>query len=177
MAFILSYALSGDFFLSIEVIMFVTVISLATAYLLQRRLAIFPTLTASMVLIFGALSLDSQNESFFIFLDTLSNAIFGVILGISLWLDKPVLKPMFKHIFAVNDLGWYYLTLRWAILFSSIAILNELVRLFGTPEQWVYFKTANIIFTVIFGLWQFRLSSRYRIPRESNRLGLRLVEK
>jgi intracellular septation protein len=173
-AFILAYSVS-DFFTAIAVTMVTAVVSLATALIVQRRVALFPIFSTVLILIFGSLSLYFQDEGFFIFLDTLNNGLLGAGLAISLWLGRPALAPLFDHVFALTPAGWYYLTRRWAILLISIAVLNEMVRLFGTPEQWVYFKTANMALTVAFAFWQFRLSARERVPGEANALGLRIA--
>jgi intracellular septation protein len=175
-AFIASYWLWG-FFVAIEATMLVTAVSVALAYVRHRRLALFPTFTAATVLSFGGLSLVTQNETFFIFLDTVSNLIFGLLLAVSLYFERPVLKPMFERVFALTDAGWHTLTWRWMLFLLSVGILNECVRLLGTPEVWVLFKTLNVVVTTTFAFWQFRLASRTRIPAESNRWGLRVVEK
>lgn len=174
-AFIVAYALT-DFFTAIEVSMATTAMSLVAAYTIQRRFALFPTLTAATVLTFGALSVRTQTADFFIFQDTLSNAFFSLLLGASLLMGKPILKAMFERVFAMDDAGWRTLTIRWTIFLALVAILNELVRVFGTTEQWVYFKVANVTITTLFAFWQFRLSARHRIPTESNLLGLRIYD-
>lgn len=174
-AFIIAYAFT-DFFTAIEVSMVATALSLIVAYTVQQRFALFPTLAAVMVLTFGALSITFQVPDFFIFQDTLSNAFFATVLGASVVLRRPFLKPMFEHVFAMQDAGWYILTLRWTIFLAVVAVLNELVRVIGTSEQWVYFKLANVTITTAFAFWQFRLSARYRIPEESTALGLRIVD-
>jgi intracellular septation protein len=135
------------------------------------KFAVFSTL---FLLLFAVPSVVLDDPRYFMVSDTILDGGFALMLLGSLWLKKTVLQYFFERIFALPDSAWRTLTWRWGILFLVLAVLNEFVRLNFDTATWSTFKLAATIFMLLFGLWQFRLSTRERIEGESNRLGLRI---
>ena len=50
----------------------------------------------------------------------------GVLLG-GLAFGKPLLGMVFDSVFHLTEEGWRKLTLRWALFFFALAVLNEIV--------------------------------------------------
>ena len=50
----------------------------------------------------------------------------GVLLG-GLAFGKPLLGVVFDSVFHLTEEGWRKLTLRWALFFFALAVLNEIV--------------------------------------------------
>jgi intracellular septation protein A len=57
--------------------------------------------------------------------------------------------------------------MRWAIFFVLLTISNEVARHFLIPEDWVIFKGISTGITIIFSLYQFRLSKKERLPNST----------
>jgi intracellular septation protein len=74
---------------------------------------------------------------------------------------------VFDSAFRLDDEGWRKLTLRWAIFFLALAVLNEIVwRAFST-DFWVSFKAFGFIpLTILFTLTQLPLIQRHSLPEE-----------
>jgi len=53
------------------------------------------------------------------------------------------------------------------------AVANEIARATISPELWIEYRFYKSIVILLFSLWQFTLTRRYRIPTESNAWGLR----
>ena len=149
-----------------------TVASLSLAFYKRRTLALFPLIVALSVVIFGALTLYFHDPFFFILKDTVYNLVFGIAIFIFLAQDIILLKVFFQEVFAISDSGWMILSKRWGILFLLLAFSNECVRSFLTPEQWALYKLMATSITTLFGVYQFTLTKKYRLP-EASPWGLR----
>lgn len=138
-------------------------ISLAASYRLEGRLPVMPLVTAVFVLVFGGLTLWLGDEEFIKLKPTIVNLLFaGILLG-GLAVGRALLKPLFGTAFALTDAGWRVLTLRWALFFVALAVLNEVVRRGFTSDTWVSFKVFGILpLTLVFGLSQVPLLQRYQ---------------
>lgn len=167
------YYWSG-FMYAVVAIMCATLVSTASAYLLQKRISWFPVCGALSLLFFGTATLFLDNPEIFIVQDTLQFGSLAVVLVISLAMKKTFLELLFGSVFAITARGWRILTVRWAVLFVGLGIANEIVRFVTTEDVWVLYKGLSSVGILLFGCWQFRLSARERLLGESNALGLRI---
>jgi intracellular septation protein len=71
---------------------------------------------------------------------------------------------LFQNVFHISEKGWSILSLRWGFFFLLLAGLNEWVRQSLTPDMWVTFKLVTIVGTIAFGVSQFILARRERLP-------------
>ncbi len=139
-----------------------TLVSLAVHFWLVRRLPIMPLVSGVVVLIFGGLTLILQDELFIKLKPTIVNTMFGVILLGGLYWRKPILAIVLDSMLELTEEGWRKLTLRWALFFFVLAILNEVVWRTQTTDLWVKFKVFGIMpLTVLFALAQTPLIIRH----------------
>jgi intracellular septation protein len=90
--------------------------------------------------------------------------LFGAVLIGGLVFNKPLLGVVFDSLFHLSDEGWRKLTLRWAIFFFALAVLNEIVWRNVSTDAWVSFKVFGVVpLTLIFGALQVPLLKRYAI--------------
>jgi intracellular septation protein len=75
----------------------------------------------------------------------------------------------------MSDEGWRILSLRWAIMFTILAIGNEIARASFSPEVWVDYKILATLTTAAFSLYQFKLSKKYRLDK-STEWGMVIIE-
>lgn len=140
-----------------------TVIAISLALFEQKRLAIFPIIVASTVLLFGGATVVMNDPFYLIFKDTLYNGIFAIVIFIGLTRGKSVMKPLFKNLFMINDDGWRIYSRRWAFFLVFLAVSNEWARVTLTPEQWIGFKICITLLTVAFAFAQLPLTRRTRL--------------
>jgi intracellular septation protein len=171
-AFFVVEAMVG--FISGVIALCVTLVALlAIAVLLKRKLPRFAVVSSLAVLGFALLTIVTDNPAFFQFSDTAIEGVLAFVLLYSWWHKKPILKPLFERVFAITDEAWLILTWRWGMCLLLVAMTNELVRLLYSTEIWTVFKLYSTIGILLFGCYQFTVSARYRLPKESNYLGLR----
>lgn len=145
----------------------VTVISLAIAWWLYRKVPVMPLVSAVIVLAFGGLTLYLQDETFIKLKPTIVYVMFAILLLGGLVAQKPVLALLFGPVFNLTDEGWRKLTLRWAVFFVAMAILNEFVWRSFSTDTWVSFKAFGFLpITFIFAMAQVPLMQRYGVGDE-----------
>lgn len=97
---------------------------------------------------------------------------FAILMALGLWRRQSVFKLFFGHIFAMQPKGWSVLEMRWFFFFLLAGISNEAVRIVLSANDWVLYKQGLVLVFLAFGLYQFRVSTLYRLP-EADRFGLR----
>lgn len=142
--------------------MVAVLLALAVSYALTKHVAIMPLVTAGVVLVFGGLTLFFHDELFIKLKPTIIYVLFaGALLG-GLAFGKPLLGVVFDSVFNLTQEGWKKLTLRWALFFLFLAVLNEIVWRTQTTDVWVSFKLFGVIpLTFLFGALQFPLLTKY----------------
>ena len=73
-----------------------------------------------------------------------SGGIAGV-LGGGLLYGKSLLAIVFDQVFHLTEEGWRKLTLRWALFFLALAVLNEIIWRTQSTDFWVAFKAFGVI--------------------------------
>jgi len=142
--------------------MVAVVAALAASYMLTRQLPIMPVVTAIIVLVFGGLTLILHNDLFIKIKPTILYALFGAVLIGGLFFGKSLLGVVFDSLFHLTEEGWRKLTLRWAIFFFALAVLNEIVWRTVSTDTWVDFKVFGVVpLTFAFGALQFPLLKKY----------------
>ena len=123
---------------------------------------------------FGALTILLDNPFFLIIKDTVYNGGFALALAIGLYVFKePILKDLFSALFCMTERGWIILSRRWMIMFILLTLGNEVARRVFDPHMWVFYKMCATMVTIVFGLYQLRLSRRERLPH-SNKWGMNI---
>ncbi|HXX51054.1 MAG TPA: septation protein A [Xanthobacteraceae bacterium] len=138
--------------------------ALIVSYAMTRRLPIMPVVTAIIVVVFGGLTLILHDATFIKVKPTIIYALFGAILIGGLVFNKPLLGILFDSLFHLTEEGWRKLTLRWAIFFLALAVLNEIVWRSVSTDLWLDFKVFVVVpLTFIFGALQVPLLRKYAV--------------
>jgi intracellular septation protein len=154
-------------FVATAVFMVAIVIAFVVSYVLTRHLPVMPLVTAIIVLVFGSLTLVLHDELFIKLKPTIIYLLFGAVLLGGLAFGKPLLGMVFDSVFHLTDEGWRKLTLRWALFFLALALLNEIVWRTQTTDVWVSFKVFGVVpLTFLFGALQYPLLTKYAAPEK-----------
>ena len=152
-------------FVATAVFMVAIVAALVVSYVMTRHLPVMPLVTAIIVLVFGSLTLVLHDEHFIKLKPTIIYLLFGGVLLGGLAFGKPLLSMVFDSVFHLTDEGWRKLTVRWALFFFALAVLNEIVWRTQSTDLWVSFKVFGVVpLTFLFGALQYPLLTKYAAP-------------
>src|SRR5580698_8876109 len=156
-------------FVATGVFMAAILIALGVAYALTRHLPIMPLVTAVVVVVFGTLTLVLHDELFIKVKPTIIYLLFGFALLFGLAFGKSLLGVVFDSVFHLTEEGWRRLTLRWALFFLALAVLNEIVWRTQTTNVWVDFKVFGVVpLTFLFAALQFPLLQKHAAPQPAD---------
>src|ERR1700733_1626131 len=140
-----------DIFVATGTFMVAVLAALAVSYALTRHLPIMPGVTLIL-----------HNDLFIKIKPTIIYVLFGAVLLGGLFFGKSFLGVVFDSLFHLTDEGWRKLTLRWALFFFFLAILNEIVWRNTSTNIWVDFKVFGVMpLTLVFGALQYPLLQKY----------------
>jgi intracellular septation protein len=149
-------------FVATAVFMVAILAALVVSYALTRRLPMMAVVSALVVVVFGGATLFFQNETFIKLKPTIIYLLFAGTLFGGLIFRKPLLAMVFDQVFHLTDQGWRKLTVRWALFFLALAVLNEIVWRTQSTDTWVTFKVFGVMpLTFIFAALQYPLLMKY----------------
>ncbi|MEW6766845.1 MAG: septation protein A [Pseudomonadota bacterium] len=149
-------------FVATGAFMVAIVVAIAASYIVTRHVPLMALVTAGIVLVFGGLTLFFHDETFIKIKPTIIYSLFAAALGIGLIFGRSFIAIMFDQVFNLTPTGWRILTMRWAIFFAFMAVLNEVVWRTQSTDFWVSFKAFAVIpITAIFAMMQTPLVKRY----------------
>jgi intracellular septation protein len=147
--FIAFYSGGKDLITATGAFMVAVVLVILLLAVWRQKPPIMFIVTVVIVLFFGGLTLWFQDERFIKMKPTIVQSLFAIVLQ-SAW--------------PLQDRGWSVLSLRFALFFIVMAILNEIVWRNVSTEIWLNFKVFGIILlTFAFTACQFPVFTRYKI--------------
>ena len=164
--FVVAYVSAG-LMAATAALMIATAAGIALSLLIARRVPIMPLVTALIVGVFGGLTLWLNDERFVKMKPTIVQGLFSVVLFGGLAFGRPLLGVVLGQAWPMNDKGWRILTLRFAIFFAAMAVLNEIVWRTQSTDFWVTYKVVGILgLTMVFAMSQAPLMQRHHVPQE-----------
>ena len=152
----------GGIFAATAAFMAAVVVALVVSYVLIRRFPVMTVVSAVIVMVFGGLTIFLHDDTFIKMKPTLIYLLFAGVLGGGLLLRKPLLSIVFDSVFHLTDEGWRKLTIRWAVFFLLMAVLNEIVWRTQSTDFWVSFKLFGFVpLTFLFAIAQLPLMKKH----------------
>jgi intracellular septation protein len=144
LAAFLAVYLKFDLIYASAALVVATLIALVIGYSLTKKISYMQLVTAVLVVVFGGLTFYFKDPFYLKIKVSIINVLFGAALLMGLWYKKLFLKSMLGEALNLPDNAWRTLTLRWAMFFFALAILNILVWIYSEP-LWVNFKVFGIL--------------------------------
>ena len=180
-AFMAAYFITRDMIKATWVLVIASMIALAVGFIIERRLAPMPLITGGFALVFGALTILTDDDLFVKLKLTVQNGLLAAVLLGSIPLKKSPFKALLGSAIKVTDAAWRTLTFRYGLYFLCVAIANEVFRSptavtaiwsalnLGAPDPngvWTAFRGVLWIAASIFGLCQVPLIMKNMIKDE-----------
>ena len=144
------------------IFMVATAIALTASWVMTRKLAMVPLVSAIFVAIFGALTLWLHSDLFIKVKVTLINALFGAVLLGGVAFGRSYLKLVMGEAVKLTEAAWRTLSIRWGLFFLFLAVLNEVVWRNFPTDFWINFKVFGMFtLSIAFTLSQMPLIRRY----------------
>ena len=142
--------------------------AMIASYVVTRHVPMMAIVTAVVVIVFGTLTLVLHDETFIKMKPTIVYSLFAAILGGGLMFGRSFIAIMFDQMFNLTPQGWRVLTLRWALWFLAMAVLNEVIWRTQSTDFWVGFKVFGMVpLTMLFAIAQMPLIKRYHLEPAS----------
>lgn len=151
------------------IFMAATIVALTASWLLTRKVAMVPLVSAVFVAVFGILTLWLHSDLFIKVKVTLINALFGVVLLGGVAMGRSYLKLVMGEAVKLTEQAWRTLSLRWGLFFLALAVLNEIVWRNFSTDAWVNFKVFGLLpLTLAFALANAPFMSKHMIEDEKS---------
>ncbi|WP_162906685.1 inner membrane-spanning protein YciB [Algihabitans albus] len=134
---------ASDILTATAALMAATLLAVIASWAVARAIPWLPLFAAAILGVFGGLTLAFEDDIWLKIRPTVMQVIFAVALYGSLLLGKPLLKLMINRAFAMPDPAWRVMTLRFALFFLVMAVLNEVVWRTQSTDFWVTFDTIG----------------------------------
>jgi intracellular septation protein len=158
----------SNLFIATGVFMVAVLAAMIASYMVTRHVPMMAIVTAVVVIVFGALTLVLQDETFIKMKPTIVYTLFAAILAGGLLFGRSFIAIMFDQMFNLTLQGWRILTMRWALWFFAMAVLNEIIWRTQSTDFWVAFKVFGMVpLTMLFAVTQMPLIKRYRLEPAS----------
>lgn len=167
-AFFIGFKLGGVA-LATMVMVVATALALAFIYATEKRIALLPLISGICVLIFGSLTIALDSELFIKLRPTVVNLLFASVLLVGVYgFRQGWLKHIMSFAFQLTEEGWMTLSKRWAGLFLTLALINELVWRNFPTDIWVNVKVFGFVgLTLLFSIAQLPLIEREALASEA----------
>ena len=123
-----------------------TVLALGYSWVATRSIPKIPAFGCAAVVLFGALTLFFNDDTFIKIKPTVVSLMIAGGLVLGLLLGKNPLKSLIGDSMAMTmtDKDWQHLTLIWVVMFLSIAGANEWAWRNLSTDGWVSFKVFGL---------------------------------
>jgi intracellular septation protein len=157
-----------NLFVATGAFMVAIVAAMIASYVVVRHVPIMAIVTAVIVLVFGTLTLVLHDETFIKVKPTIIYGLFAAILGGGLLFGRSFIAILFNQMFNLTPKGWRVLTMRWALFFLGMAVLNEVIWRTQSTDFWVAFKAFGAVpITMVFAITQMPVIKRYHLEPAS----------
>ncbi len=163
--FFITYKLY-DFFVATAVIIVASTAQVGWQWFKYRKVERMPLIALGLLLVFGGITLISQDEVFLKWKVSIVNWLFAAAFLGSQFIGK---KTIIEHMMGTNmelpSFVWVRLNLAWAVFFTAMGIVNLLVAFNFDTDTWVNFKLFGMLgLTLVFVIAQGFYLVRYLEP-------------
>jgi intracellular septation protein len=146
--FFVAYA-GWDLFTATAAMLIATAIALVVSLAVARHVPITGLISAALLAIFGGLTLWLNDADYLKLQSTVISTLFSLLLFGALALRRQLLRRLFGDALPIDAEGWHRLTVRCALFFAALAVINEVIARTQSTAIWVDY---NVFGTTVLGL-------------------------
>ncbi len=120
-----SIAPGSEIYLAIGLFMPAFAIAFIYSVWRERRIAPMLLISGVIITVMGTMTLVLKDKTFFYMKPTMVYLLFASLLAGGLFANRMFLKTVFDEAFAMPDLAWRKLTVRFVFFFLAMALINE----------------------------------------------------
>ncbi|HZZ70553.1 MAG TPA: inner membrane-spanning protein YciB [Phenylobacterium sp.] len=143
-AWLLTLVITRSAITSSWVIVGASLLALIVGFVVEKRVAPMPLVTAVFGILFGGLTLFFHDERFIKVKPTILYTVFGLFLITGALRGKNPLKILMGDAFHLPDTVIRTLTIRYALFFFALAIANEVIWRTQSTVFWGLFKFPGV---------------------------------
>jgi intracellular septation protein len=141
-----------------------TVLAGIVTYMLTKKVSPLIVFSAAVVLIFGGLTIWLKDETFIKLKPTIYYVAVSLILTGGLLFKRLVIKEVMDLAVHLTDEGWTKFTIRMAMFYAFLAVLNVYVAETYTFDTWLWLKVWGFLpLNLLFFMAQVPLFMKYEI--------------
>ena len=145
-----------------------TVLAGVITYVLTKKLSPLIVFSAVVVLVFGGLTIWLENDLFIKLKPTIYYATVSLILAVGLMFNRLIIKDVMDIAMPLTDVGWEKFTVRMAVFFGCLAVLNIYIAENYSFDTWLWMKVWGFIpLNLLFFLSQVPLFMKYELKEEA----------
>ena len=131
----------------------ILLVAMAILWALTGKLSRMQIFTAFMVIFFGGLTAYFNDERFFKMKTTIVYGVMAGLLGVGLLRGQSYLQFVMEEFLPMRREGWMIFTKRLAMIFTVLAIANEIIWRTQSTETWVKLETFAFPVVLFAFLW------------------------
>ena len=131
----------------------ILLVAMAILWALTGKLSRMQVFTAFMVIFFGGLTAYFNDERFFKMKTTIVYGAMAALLGIGLLRGQSYLQYVMEEFLPMRREGWMIFTKRLAMIFTALAVANEIIWRTQSTETWVKLETFAFPVVLFVFLW------------------------
>ena len=158
--------LTGDFMLSIKVLIATTVVALGIGWVTERRISIMAAVGCVAVAFFGGLSVYFDNEIFIKIKPTILTLALAVMIAGGRLIGRNPLQAIMGSQIYLTPTGWRQMSWLWVAMFATTALANEIAWRALSTDEWVTFKAFGITgISLVFMAASFPILAKHQIEK------------
>lgn len=163
--FLTNYA--AGIFYGTAVLVIATIIALGLSWHLDKHIPVVPAVGCVAVVIFGTLTLVTEDEFFIKIKPTVISALFAIGLAAGQLMGRNPLKALLGAQMRMQEEGWRKMSYIWMAMFASTAIANEIAWRTLSTDAWVNFKVFGLTgLSLVFAVATVPVLTKYQITEK-----------
>ena len=163
--FLTNYA--AGIFYGTAVLVVATVIALGLSWHLDKHIPMVPAVGCVAVVIFGTLTIVTEDEFFIKIKPTVISALFAIGRAVGPLMGRNPLKALLGSQMRMQEEGWCKMSYIWMAMFATTAIANEIAWRTLSTDAWVNFKVFGLTgLSLVFAVATVPVLTKYQIEEK-----------